>query len=50
MWYWKEKLFEQNDQKSIKKIRIKIKIKNKNNILIEGWNSKEKSIQQKTQK
>ena len=36
--------------KIIKIIRIKIEIKNKNKILIEGFNWKEKSIQQKKQK
>jgi ubiquitin len=36
--------------KIIKIIRIKIKIKNKNKILIEGFNWKEKSIQQKKTK
>jgi hypothetical protein len=36
--------------KIIKIIRIKIEIKNKNKILIEGFNLKEKSIQQKKTK
>jgi len=36
--------------KIIKIIRIKIEIKNKNKILIEGFNLKEKSIQQKKNK
>ena len=36
--------------KIIKIIRIKIEIKNKNKILIEGFNWKEKSIQQKKTK
>jgi ADP-dependent phosphofructokinase/glucokinase len=46
---WRVKL-KNNSQKNIKKIkitRIKIEIRNTNNILIEWWNYKEKLIQQK---